>query len=53
MINAILAMIISFISPIFAFVILFTGTIMFRLSAIRYYRKKTEKMKKKAGQVQS
>lgn len=49
MINAILAMIVSFFSPIIAFVILFTRTIMFRLSAIQYERrkkKKTEQIKR-------
>jgi uncharacterized membrane protein len=47
MANAILAMVISFISPVFAFIILSARTLMFRLSAIRFIAKKDAKGKRK------
>jgi len=46
MINAILAILLSFISPVLAFIILFTRTLMFRLSAIRYKLEKKRRMER-------
>ena len=49
MVNSILAMIVSFFSPVLAFIILFTRTIMFRLSAINFLKRAS----KKKGAIQS
>lgn len=47
MINALVAMAVSFISPLFAFITLFTRTIIFRRSAIQYINSKTKRKNKK------
>jgi uncharacterized membrane protein len=44
MINAIMAMGLAFLSPVIAFIILLTRTLMFRLSAINYTIRKDAKM---------
>jgi len=45
MINALLAVVISFISPVIAFIILFTRLLMFKLSAQYFKMKKTGRKK--------